>query len=409
MPELKRGVNLGKMNRTLDPRIVPSGEYLEALNVNVGRSETGAVGTIENLLGTTEVLYPDFPANSKCIGAVRDNANERIYFFMTDDAGNDGVYEFRQLSNQIIPLAIDTGGSDSAWLNFSSEFPITGANFLEGLLYWTDDRNEPRKINVDRARNNITYYEGGTLANVAKFAPLSAPTVQGFDTGGTSTFLQNKLPRFSYRFRFDDGEFSVLAPFTPICFSSSVTDIEGDSVFQGEVRGLVNEITSVNLQVVVPGGYGITEVELLYKESANNTVYIIDDQVISQDGATVEFVYASQDPFRAIPGDQVTRTADAVPRLAKAQEITGSRIVYGNYLQNYNLPNLSFEARAIDGSHAEFTNYSVKTRRTYQVGVVLADEFGRQSPVILSSTGGDTVFVEPKTENVPCSEIRDRV
>ena len=44
-------------------------------------------------------------------------------------------------------------------------------------------------------------------------------------------------------------------------------------------------------------------------------------------------------------------------------------------------------------------NQSVKSRRTYQVGIVLADKFGRQSPVILSSSGVDTVFVDPNTGN----------
>ena len=407
MPELKRGVNLGKMNRTLDPRIVPSGEYLEALNVNVGRSESGAVGTIENLLGNTEVRTESIEPGSVCIGAVRDNANERIYFFTTSPTV-DGVFEYRQLSNQIIPLIRDAKNLDTAWLNFSEDFPITGANFLEGLLFWTDNRNEPRKINVDRARNNNSYYDGGTRANVAKFAPLAAPLINGIGTTGTSTFLQNKLPRFSYRYRFDDGEFSVLAPFTPVCFRSNDTEVSQSDVNQGEIGKLINNITSVDLQVPIPSGYGITEVEVLYKETTNNTVYIIDDQVITDNGMDQNqtFVYASQDPFRAIPGDQITRVSDAVPRLAQSQEITGSRIVYGNYLANYNLPNLSFDVVAIDGSHSQFTNYSIKSRRTYQVGVVLADEFGRQSPVLLSSTGGDTVFVEPKTGINPTQKLQ---
>ena len=404
MPELKRGVNLGKMNRTLDPRIVPSGEYLEALNVNVGRSETGAVGTIENLLGNTKVDF-DFPVGSTCIGASRDNANERIYFFLTSDLA-DGVYEYRQLSNQVIQLVAGD------FLNFSEDYPITGINFLEGLLFWTDNLNQPRKINVDRARNNATYYNSDAKISVAKPAPFKAPDVNGFDTSGTSTFLQNKLPRFSYRWKFDDGEFSVLAPFTPICFHSAVSSVTQADVNQGEIRGLINDITSVNLQVPIPANVNVTGVELLYKESANNTVYIIEDRAVSNNDADgldndQEFVYASQDPFRAIPGDQITRVSDAVPRLALSQEITGSRVVYGNYLFNYNLPNLSFDVSVVnDESHSQFTNYSVKSRRTYQIGVVLADQFGRQSPVILSSTGGDTIFVEPRSGANPTQKLQ---
>ena len=35
------------------------------------------------------------------------------------------------------------------------------------------------------------------------------------------------------------------------------------------------------------------------------------------------------------------------------------------------------------GNTGPLENQSVKSRRTYQVGIVLADKFGRQSPVIL--------------------------
>ena len=104
----------------------------------------------------------------------------------------------------------------------------------------------------------------------------------------------------------------------------------------------------------------------------------------------------SQDPFRVLPGNQLTRVYDAVPRVAQAQEFAGGRIVYGNFLRNYNLPSMSFNVEAINVEPASildsdnpqdflFRRFSVKSRRTYQVGVVLADRYGRQSPVILLS------------------------
>ena len=40
MPEIKRVVQCAsRMNRDLDDRLVPPGEYREALNINVGKSE----------------------------------------------------------------------------------------------------------------------------------------------------------------------------------------------------------------------------------------------------------------------------------------------------------------------------------------------------------------------------------
>jgi len=39
----------------------------------------------------------------------------------------------------------------------------------------------------------------------------------------------------------------------------------------------------------------------------------------------------------AIASNQLLRPWDNVPRKAKAQDMVGNRIVYANYVQNYNL------------------------------------------------------------------------
>ena len=41
------------MNLDLDDRIIPNGEYREALNVQVSTSEDSDVGSVQNILGNT--------------------------------------------------------------------------------------------------------------------------------------------------------------------------------------------------------------------------------------------------------------------------------------------------------------------------------------------------------------------
>ena len=53
MPEMKRNFTKGKMNKDLDERLVPNGEYRDAMNVQVSTSEGSDVGTIQNVLGNT--------------------------------------------------------------------------------------------------------------------------------------------------------------------------------------------------------------------------------------------------------------------------------------------------------------------------------------------------------------------
>ena len=63
-----------------------------------------------------------------------------------------------------------------AFLNFSQQNLITGVNILESLLFWTDNRNQPRVIDVllanpNAINKNPTYYITEDQISVAKYNP----------------------------------------------------------------------------------------------------------------------------------------------------------------------------------------------------------------------------------------------
>ncbi len=412
MPEIKRLFNASRMNRDLDDKMLKPGEYREALNINVSKSESADIGAVENILGN-KLINDTSLSNAKVIGEYRDNGNERIYYFITTNSsyneinsGNHHIIEYNQKANKGTVLV------NSAALNFHQNYLITGINLVDELLFFTDDRNPPRKINVETARNTPGRYNLATniddIISVAKYAPYVAADIIGVsdsDEQGnviTSNFLENKLIRFSYRYQFEDGEYSVLAPFTPICFSRlNETDTIATNIQDfGEIETFVNAVKSVQLSVPTPAGLGIDKVELIYKETGSPALYVVESKVLTSE-TNINFFYKSQDPFKTLPSDQLTRVSDAVPRLAKSQELAGGRLVYGNYLQNFNIPKVSFTVSRTGEASARYTalddRMSVKSRRTYQVGIVLADKFGRQTPVLLSETGGDTVFIDAAT------------
>ena len=77
-----------KMNGDLDSRLMPSGEYRTAFNVQVSRSEGDNVGSLENALGTS--LIKNFSvitqvADLDCIGTLADEVNGLMYLFLTDN------------------------------------------------------------------------------------------------------------------------------------------------------------------------------------------------------------------------------------------------------------------------------------------------------------------------------------
>ena len=76
-----------KMNKDLDARIVPNGEYRDAQNAQISKSEGADVGNLENVLGNTVVA--DFQqssqySNSICIGHFADEVNSVVYLFFTN-------------------------------------------------------------------------------------------------------------------------------------------------------------------------------------------------------------------------------------------------------------------------------------------------------------------------------------
>ena len=101
MANSKRNFISGKMNKSLDERLVPNGQYIDALNVRLGSTEDSEIGSVENSKGNSlltditlgvysSVSYP-LSANATCIGAFEDGANETIYWFIHDKNATDTV------------------------------------------------------------------------------------------------------------------------------------------------------------------------------------------------------------------------------------------------------------------------------------------------------------------------------
>jgi hypothetical protein len=92
MAESKNVFLKGKMNKDLDNRLLGEGEYRDALNISVGKSENNSVGSLQNILGNELLKKPSssgtvpFESNGDlvCIGQVVDNQNNRVFLFLTD-------------------------------------------------------------------------------------------------------------------------------------------------------------------------------------------------------------------------------------------------------------------------------------------------------------------------------------
>ncbi|MFY8170647.1 MAG: hypothetical protein ACOVK2_05980 [Candidatus Fonsibacter sp.] len=575
MPEIKNNFLSSKMNKDIDDRLMPNNEYRNAINLQINRSEGSDVGTLQNVLGNNlavdfynvvkETLNSgeDFTPTLECIGVLADDSNNDIYVFLTNYSGaiysptaRNYIYVYNNTQLAVPPYSTNPILlASGAFLNFSTQSPIYGINLIENLLFWTDNRNQPRKINVKNASENTDYYINEEQISVAKLSPLYTPelfkysdfntplltsgavgTVSGtgpytatitpspvfasslltvgmtiYATPGTSSFtrgvvtsittaglnvasfvvssdvifttgsvtsldlkqyettmydvvspylpnstttlpysnpnpylindypgdpayLESRYARFSYRYKFEDNEYSIMAPFTQIAYipkqdgyflynaaSPAVNDEE--SAYRSTIVSFMqNKVNNILLQIALPSPANevkslckIVEIEILYKEADSIVVSVVDS--IPTSPGTVEdpnfwnsaeevyvYNYQSKKPFKTLPERDVIRVNDITPVKAMSQEVAGNRVIYGNYQDKYSYPkyldyNVGASAKLPFGfgenqgvSRIEYPNHSVKENRNYQVGVILCDKFGRQSGVILSDLiVGETV------------------
>ena len=259
---------------------------------------------------------------------------------------------------------------------------------------------------------------------------------------GNTQFLEDKFVRFSYRYRFEDGEYSIIAPFTQIAFipkqdgyfiydvsASPIIDNESDTYRSTIVDFMENKVNKVILQIPLlttaknlAPTCKVSDIEILYKNSNTLSVDVIDvisindgDSFWNTENKIYEYTYTGEKPFRTLPEKELIRVSDKTPIKALTQEAVSNRIVYGNYQDKFYYPKaLNFNAgfsnkslfdplikysdkngKEYGTSIKEYPNHSIKQNRNYQVGIVLCDKFGRESGVIVSSSPNSGTFSIP--------------
>ena len=645
MPEIKNNFLKGRMNKDLDERLIPNGEYRDAMNIQISTSEGSDVGTVQNILGNMlHNQHPSgvdvIPADSKCIGAVADEKNNKLYWFIKKEFNPlqdnfEAIVEFtpgnESVPPTVEPVIIDTKvGTADAVLKFPERI-ITGINVIDNLIFWTDGEGEPKKININKCKagtvinpdtmqwahtqlvfekggfngcyvfdvsrwsgnssgpalfskfetntlnvtqrnggysqygyiqkaqlesitdpfpvnnantfsarhyrdgeylatvvlnfiesihnvmirinsydlsdtsnqnpgsNDATYVYGDNTPYSIKVGDIFYPNrdlysftgendikeehitvikkkptnklnvkintslkskgqisfknhAKGFNKalGEDNLLFENLFPRFSYRYKYVDNEYSTFAPFTEVVFNPEhKEDYNQNNYYNADENyntSMVNTIDSIELTdfITAQTPKDVVQVDILYKREDSPIIYSIasvkhDDNewhnigsnlfsdigynkgvnnnggqrthVVYGDKNKGRFVVDSENISNALPENQSLRTYDNVPLNALAQEVTGNRIVYGNYVQGYTpktkIPKLisSYNSRSKYDNFYFFGNSSfgkgkqnikskgfsttglpsIKSQRNYQLGIAFLDEYGRETPVFSSS------------------------
>lgn len=355
MAKISRNFVAGRMNKMVDQRLLPEGEYVDAMNIRMGSTEKSEVGVIENTKGNlplTSLAYIDgtpLSSEARCIGAIEDNANDLLYWFVHDPNFSVGltgkldlILSYNIFSNILTyhVISIDDGGGVNTTLNFNPSYLITGINILGPLCFFTEDYNAPRFFNTQRNYpnpiGNVDQITAEELL-VIKKPPVESPNITPVLVNGQENYLEERFISFAYRYRYIDGEYSATSQWSNISFTPSPFDFSINSMLN---EGMTNFYNSAIIKYN-SGGPLVVGVDLLFKESNNNIIKVIENLDKSDlglaDNTEYTYQFTNSKIFTILPDSELLRLYDNVPLKAKAQTIMGNRLMYGNYVEGWDL------------------------------------------------------------------------
>jgi hypothetical protein len=401
MPKFTRNFTAGKMNKTFDERVVPNGEYIDAMNVRMGSTENSEFGVIENTKGNLSLTTLKFQntllsVDARCIGAYEDGSIETIYWFVHDPSFPLGAtgkldlivsFNTTTLSLTYHVITINNGSNVDTTLNFNPEYLITGVNKIENLLFFTDNYNAPRVINVTSSyafpNNGAPILDAGGPTGqalleesllVIKRPPVESPTVKLLNTNGEQNFLEERFISFAYRYLYADGQYSATSQWSDIAFSPNGFELTIEAYLN---EGMINAYNACEVEYYT-GNSLVLGIDLLFKQSESNIIKIIEKQNKADLGipnnSYQTFIFDNSKIFTVLPEAELLRLYDNVPRFAQAQTLMGNRLMYGNYIEGYDLVSangqplqLTYEAKLLEEEVASETLITSFITSTYTI------------------------------------------
>ena len=397
----------------LDMTVVPATNTGTQTEFTLTQNNDGTIGNTPITLMTGATGGSSFTGgldntqNARTIGAVAFEADNLIYYLVASDK-LDGVFEYNEKTNTITRVLQSNKASaaTASKLNFNQKYYVTGINYIDGFLYWTDNFNPPRRINISRAKGyDIDDDRIDDDISVILEPPLNAPMIDMIATGNQENNLQETFVQFSYRFKYVDNQYSSMSPFSGAAFIPSTYVLDFGV---GENKGMLNSHNAVDISFET-GSQFVEKVEILMRDTKSTVISVVesfDKKALSIPNNNVHtYRFSNNKTYRTLPSSQLGRLFDNVPLKAKAQSFIDTRIVYGNYEQSYNI---------VDSSGVIITpDYSVnyvsketesgkaiqtfRSDRDYEIGIQYGDKYGRFSTVLTApeNDASPTVYIPP--------------
>ena len=348
-----------QLDSDADSKLVKKSSFLDALNLYSGDSEEGNRGVLKNIKGNKELSYGPVPPpdGSRLIGSVTDKKTDIVYLFVfASNPVDHGVWAYDPRG-----ILAGDGVEIVTCIYRSNQFNFPSQGFVKGdvvhinkktldsddpdlekdaILYFTDNVNEPRKLNVYRAYSYFdttsihgsgtqdAIYDEADFITACPKAPVEPITFSFSNDSSrkTSNFKTEPGFQFAYQNVYQDGFESAISCYSDIAFPPTII---------GQGAQQVDHSLFNQCDLVIPAqGKEIAKVKILARKGNTFNFFVIDEVDVSPGEATI-FPFRNDRITKGVPESEVNKQFDNLPRKAQSQTVASNRLMYGNYLDGY--------------------------------------------------------------------------
>ena len=355
-----------KLNPSLDSRLRKKDEMLDAVNVEIksdNDGDSGDVGVLKpikgmaaleaSLLATSE-SYPN-GVGRRVVGSVTDNKNDIIFYFLfSEDADEQGVYAYDP--NGVLSSAADNEIIKTVYTDPIFNFPQNGfvkadvvytVNHEICNLYFTDNVNEPRRLDVRKAFDFTANSNGySDLISRTDFITACPKTPMhpirfefGYDADFPVTEFRN-IPgfQFAYQCLYEGGEESAISTYSEIAIPPSY-------IQQGTLTS-ANLLAHNSCNLTIPKSVNgvdvysneVNKIRILGRIGNDGGWYSIDE--VDATGSDIEYAFRNDRVLSGVPLEDVQKQYTSLPRLAETQAVVDNRLYYANYVEGFDEPEI---------------------------------------------------------------------
>lgn len=381
-----------KLDTSVDLKLTPKDAMIDALNVSIsdsyssGAEGSGDIGVLKNIPGNTATSpYNSFDAifgdtNYQVIGSVADLKTKIIYFFVWSNiVARQGIYAYDPQGRLPKNSTTPEGKKNSVRLILNSsqfrfpqngfvkadvvhvkrsefsKYPAIKAHMIangywedmsaDSIIYFTDNKSEPKKINVYRAllenssqtnQDNIYGYLNYTESEINDFisaCPRTPLEKIKFDFGydpsfDGSNFVGGSCFTFAYQFVYKDGIESSISPYSDLA-------VPTQTLTQGSSSFVDYTTTNVCVLTIPAANREVQFVRILLRRYDTSSWFLVDELPPTQLTSGNSYRFYNNKILTAISDETVAKQFDAVPRSAYTQTVSNNRLLYGNYTEGF--------------------------------------------------------------------------